>query len=675
MDEAAEIKNTFTGYLGSEFQQKLMWQLLVEPDYAERTIENLSADYFDDPTLKRLFIILLEYFREYEKTPSLQNQSVYQAINLYKSPNNPIEEESLYSALKKIYLWNQRVVNKEIGYDGDMIQNATNIFIKQQEYRKLGEYILTATKTGKIKEKKVIGEIEDKINSINVIGEVEDYGTEVIEDIDSALKLEFRETIPTGITVLDNITGGGLGKSEIGLILSPSGIGKTTILSKIANTAYVLGKNVLQIIFEDTENEVKRKHYALWSKIPLSDMDDKLEEVGEKVRDKIKEFKSGKLIIKRFTKDHITIPDIKNWIERYQKKFGIKFDIVLLDYLDCVDSHKKTSDRTEAEFMVVKSFLNMGAELNIPLWSATQGNRDSFTSEVLNATHQGGSIKRIQKAHFVMSIAKTESMKEAQVANIKIIKARFAQDGQVFKECIFNNNTMEITIVDDKHIKTDIKPKDTESELDKLNKKRDKFNQDTDESFFDAVETEPIRDFVDNNKSINDNENNEENNNNVPYVPAKPYVSNLKENKNFYGDEEKNVDVELNINVEKENGNIEEENDDTELNDNVEEENVNIEKKKNRRTQNDILEENKNQIIIWLKEKRKQKDIALMLNVNQTMLSAYIKKENLKSNYNFDKIEESKNNNIENNLINDDTSDKINYNEEPDLDDLDECTI
>ena len=57
-----QTENTFTAYLGPEFQQKLMWQLLVEPEYAEKTLPILAVEYFDDPNFKRLFLIILEYY-------------------------------------------------------------------------------------------------------------------------------------------------------------------------------------------------------------------------------------------------------------------------------------------------------------------------------------------------------------------------------------------------------------------------------------------------------------------------------------------------------------------------------------------------------------------------------------------------------------------------------------
>ncbi len=451
---ADSTENTFTAYLGPEFQQRLMWQLLVEPEFAEKTIPNLAIEYFDDPNLKRLFIIMLEYFKEYEKVPNLQNQSIHQAINKYKTPNNLIEEESLFSVIKRITLWNERILNKEMLHDGSVVQKETNTFIKQQEWRKFAEFILDKTKSGEIRRKHVLGEIDEKIQKISHIGDEEDYGTEVIDNIEKALRKEFRQPIPTGVDVLDAVTGGGLGKGEIGVILTPSGVGKTTLLTKIANYAYEAEKNVLQVIFEDTTEQIQRKHYAIWSKVPLSKMDD--EEENKKAfkicNEKAESMKGkGVLLIKRFSQENTTMLDIRNWMIRHQKKTGIKFDILILDYLDCLESHKKTPDRTEAELQIIKSFEALASDFDIPAWTAIQSNRSGFDSQYVEAHQIGGSIKRIQKAHLFMSVAKTKEQKEAQLANIRIIKARFAQDGQTFDDAIFNNDTMEIRIEDSRY--------------------------------------------------------------------------------------------------------------------------------------------------------------------------------------------------------------------------------
>jgi replicative DNA helicase len=510
-------ENTFTAYLGPEFQQRLMWQLLVEPEFAEKTIPNLAIEYFDDPNLKRLFIIILEYFKENEKVPNLQNQSINQAINKYKTPNNIIEEESLFSVIKNIILWNERVLNKQLLHDGDIVQKSTNEFIKQQEWRKFAEFIIEKVKNGEIKKKNILGEIDEKLVKISHIGDEEDYGTEVIEGIDSALRKEFRQTISTGVDVIDTVTGGGLGRGEIGLILSPSGAGKTTLLTKIANTAYEHEKNVLQIIFEDTEDQIKRKHYTIWAKSALSRMDEETENkrVNKIIHEKAEILKGkGRLIIKRFSQENTTMLDIRNWIIRYQKKWGFKFNIVILDYLDCLESHKKTPDRNEAELVIIKSFEALASDFNIPAWTAIQSNRSGFGAEFVEAYQTGGSIKRLQKAHFFMSIAKTPAQQEANFANIRIIKARFAQDGQTFIDCTFNNDTMDIIIHDDRYpVRTkDIIKYDVDKIEDNADKLKDKssdmeiheaINKNIEKNVIDKINDETVNESVKNTNNDN----------------------------------------------------------------------------------------------------------------------------------------------------------------------------
>jgi len=535
-------ENTLTAYLGPEFQQRLMWQLLVEPEFAEKIIPDLAIEYFDDPNLRRLFVIVLEYFNEFDKVPNLQNQSIHQAINKYKTPNNLIEEESLFAVIKRITLWNERIINKQMLYDGDVVQKSAHAFVKQQEYRKIAEHIQTNVKNGGIKDKFVISAIEDKFQKISHIGEEDDDSESITEGVSKALRKEFRETIPTGIETIDELTGGGLGKGEIGVVLTPSGVGKTTLLTIIANTAYEQEKNVAQIIFEDTKDQIKRKHYTIWSKSALSRLneDDENERVTKVVNEKIERLEGrGRLIIKRFSQEDTTMKDIRNWMLSYEKKWGFKFDILVLDYLDCVESHKSRQDRTESELTVIKGFEALSSDFDIPAWTAIQSNRTGFGSEFVEAHQTGGSIKRVQKAHFFMSVAKTPAQQEANFANIRIIKARFAKDGQSFEDCTFNNDTMQI-IIDDpryRHTKTykNLKHHD-DGDVEKLEKKADGMskmhaviNQHKEGALIDKLNDESINDGSTGAQKINDllHQNNQPEEEIKPNTEFHPDVENI----------------------------------------------------------------------------------------------------------------------------------------------------
>lgn len=442
---------TLKGYLGDEFQLKCLWQLITELEFAEKTIPLLEISYFDDPTYKRLFSVITQYFKVYEIPPNLQNKSILTAIKKFNKISDITEIELLEAVVKNIKNWNDRVINKELSHDGLVIQKETINFIKQQEWRKISNFIQNGVKDGD-NTIEFLSEIEDRVKKVGEIGDDDDMGIEVMENISRALKFEFRKPIPTGILGIDNVTKGGLGGGEIGIILAPSGVGKSTILSYIANTAYNHQYNVLQLIFEDTEDQIRRKHYAKWTKIPLSEMDDRSDEVKEKLIDWHKNNKYGRLIIKKFSQEDTTMPKIRQYIEKYRKKHGVVFDIVILDYIDVLESHKRSVDSNASELAIIKSFESMASDLSIPCWTAIQTNRTGYNSDFVDTSQMGGNIKRAQKTHFLMSIAKSAEQKVLGQANIAILKARMSSDGHSFKDCIFNNDTMEISVTDDGNI-------------------------------------------------------------------------------------------------------------------------------------------------------------------------------------------------------------------------------
>ena len=247
--------------------------------------------------------------------------------------------------------------------------------------------------------------------------------------------------IPLGITGIDNLLDGGLAKGEIGVFLAPTGVGKTTILTKLANTAYNLGFNVLQIFFEDNPKVIQRKHLTCWTKIPAIEQASRKSEVLSK----LKPFREGrgKLILEKLPSDSITIPKIKNRIRKLVAE-GNKFDMVIVDYIDCILPDKHFNEVWAGEGLVMRQFESMCNELDVVGWTAAQGNRTSISSEVVTTDMMGGSIKKAQVGHVIITIAKTLQQKEMGLATIAITKSRVGKDGIVFQNCTFNNETLEI---------------------------------------------------------------------------------------------------------------------------------------------------------------------------------------------------------------------------------------
>lgn len=68
----------------------------------------------------------------------------------------------------------------------------------------------------------------------------------------------------------------------------------------------------------------------------------------------------------------------------------------------------------------------------------------SISSDVVTGDQMGGSIKKAQIGHFIMSIARTLPQKESNKATIAVLKSRFGKDGVLFEDCTFDNGRVFI---------------------------------------------------------------------------------------------------------------------------------------------------------------------------------------------------------------------------------------
>jgi hypothetical protein len=211
----------------------------------------------------------------------------------------------------------------------------------------------------------------------------------------------------------------------------------------MANTAYNLGFNVLQIFFEDNPGNIKRKHYTIWSGIAPKDQPENAEEVKEKVKEAEIQSKGGIKLLK-LASDNVTISEIKNKVRKLISD-GFKIDLLLIDYVDCISPERSVNgEEWKGEGSIMRSLESMTGEFDIAIWTATQGNRESISSEVVNSDQMGGSIKKAQIAHVILSIAKTLEQKENNLATLTLLKSRIGKDGVIFQNCKFNNEYLVI---------------------------------------------------------------------------------------------------------------------------------------------------------------------------------------------------------------------------------------
>jgi replicative DNA helicase len=414
-------------YLGNTFQLQLINQIIEDKDFASSIIDVIESSYFDNKYFKIILQMIKEYHSKYESCPN------------FDTLEQIVKSEITQELVAKIVLDTLKQI-KDAPFEGTVfVQEKALKFCKQQELQKAMDKAQKIITEGDFES---YDKVEGLVREALQVGEVEKNVTDIFMGLDTVLDEDYRHPIPMGIAGIDRLLKGGLAKGEIGVILAPTGVGKTTILTKIANTAFNLGYNVLQIFFEDNPKIVQRKHFTIWTGIEPDNLALHKEEVIGKITE-IQETMKNKLILKKLASDTTTMGQIKNQVRKMIAD-GNKIDLILLDYIDCVLPESSAKDEWKAEGSVMRGFEAMCHELNLVGWTATQGNRSSISSEVVTTDQMGGSIKKAQVGHVIITVAKSLQQKEMNLATIAITKSRLGKDGVVFENCKFNNELLEI---------------------------------------------------------------------------------------------------------------------------------------------------------------------------------------------------------------------------------------
>jgi replicative DNA helicase len=427
----AKINKDNLGYLGIDFQYRLVLQILTDRKFGHSILDLVSPNYFEDSYVRIIVGVIKDAYEKHEAIPDIGSLR----SRLLENLNDEIERNQVFSHLR-------RIEEAELN-DTFYVQETSLKFCKRQELKKALKLMDDIINKGTIDDYDACEEILRKALEY---GESSDGIVDVSDNIEDVLSDDYRNPIPTGIDGLDEIMDGGLAKGELAIILAALGVGKTTMITKLANHAKLMGNNVMQIFFEDTTKIIQRKHMSCYTKIPLNDLTTRKKEVIQ-IWDKFKS-SPGKLKLVRLRSDGTTIAKIKQ-IVRKSIAQGFKPDLILIDYIDCVSPSKNFTDINEAQGSVMREFESMLSELDIAGWTATQGNRSSIKSDVVEGDQIAGSIKKAQIVHFMVSIAKTLEQKEKGKANMAILKSRFGKSGVVFEDIIFDNSTIQIDMSQD----------------------------------------------------------------------------------------------------------------------------------------------------------------------------------------------------------------------------------
>lgn len=404
----------FAAY-GKSFQEKIIQALLVDKQFAEQMLEVMNVEYFELKHLQYLAGKYFAYSKKYKDFPTL-NLLVTIIKDDLKNGSDVILRDQIIDLLQRIK------TNPDSG-DLPFIKEKSLDFCRKQALKSAIEKAIDLVSTEKYES--IVEVIRDAVS----VGTTPSVGHDFMNDFEARFIRLKREVVPTGMEQLDKkeILQGGLGRGEIGVVVGNTGTGKSHFLVNLGCNAMREGKNVLHYTFELSENAVAVRYDS-----NLCDMNsNEVLDSKDSIIKKYSEMKLGRLFIKEYPTSTCTVHMIRNHVEKLSLK-GFIPDVILIDYADIMRSSRQYDSLRHELKLIYEELRGLATELKIPIWTASQANRDSSNSEIVGLESMSEAYGKAMVADVILTISRRSHEKASGQGRLFVAKNRAGRDGLVY---------------------------------------------------------------------------------------------------------------------------------------------------------------------------------------------------------------------------------------------------
>ena len=256
-------------------------------------------------------------------------------------------------------------------------------------------------------------------------------GHDYLKDSDSRYEFYHHKEsrIPFDLDIFNKITKGGLPNKTLNIALAGTGVGKSLFMCHVAAGAMVLGKNVLYITMEMSEEKIAERIDANLLNVKLDDLIDLPKDIYDKKVYKVREKTTGNLIIKEYPTASASAIHFRNLLNELNLKRSFKPDIIFIDYLNiCCSSRIKPGSNINSYTYVkaiAEELRGLAVEYNVPVVSATQTTRSGFTNSDPGLEDTSESFGLPATADLMFALISTEELDELGQILVKQLKNRY----------------------------------------------------------------------------------------------------------------------------------------------------------------------------------------------------------------------------------------------------------
>jgi replicative DNA helicase len=422
----ATEKVSFSKY-GKSFQEKLAFIVLDDRVFADRMMEVLNIEFLEYRYLQAFVEKIFQYKKKYSSHPS--NETMKTIIRSGIDDLNEVTQKQIRDYYAKA------MADISILESCEFVKDTAIDFCRKQ---KLREAMLKSTT---LLQKCSFDEISVVINNALKAGADADFGYDYIKDFEERFEFTGRETITTGWKKMDEITGGGGGRGEIGVVIAPTGVGKSMVLVHLGAEAVKAGMTVVHYTLELKDTVIASRYDSCITGIPLNELMDRKEEIREYLRDI-----DGTLIVKEYPTKTATTNTIRAHLQKLKQQ-DIVPDMIIVDYADLLKTLSARSEKREELESIYEELRAIMMENQVVGWTASQTNRTGLQAEIITMQSISEAFNKCFVADIIFSVSRTADDKQTNGGRIYIAKNRNGPDGLVYN-IFMDTANIDIKILD-----------------------------------------------------------------------------------------------------------------------------------------------------------------------------------------------------------------------------------
>ena len=398
------------GKYGKTFQEGLVQIIFEDRPFADQITEVLDVNFLELEYLRIFLKKTIDYRAKYDRHPSVDTMDTIIHTELH-------DENELVSTQVKEYF--DKIIGYEVG-DKEYIKETSLDFCRKQNLKE------AMMKSVELLQSCSFDEISTVINGALKLGSDNNFGYDYLADFEARFVPKHRNPVTSGWTEIDKICGGGLGKNELGVVIAPTGAGKSMVLVHLGAEALREGKTVVHYTLELQETVIANRYDSCITGYPLGEIINFKEEVYEEIKDI-----EGSLIIKEYPTKSASTSTIKAHLSRLVKR-GINPGMIIIDYGDLLKPVVVRKEKRNELESIYEEMRAISAEFSCPVWTASQTNRSGLSAEVITMEQISEAFNKCFVADFIFSVSRTIEDKQNNQGKIFIAKNRNGPDGMVF---------------------------------------------------------------------------------------------------------------------------------------------------------------------------------------------------------------------------------------------------